>query len=518
MEQKNMKRLDFVKLIGLTLTTGCSGSLRGKSPSAKQPNIIYILADDLGYAELGCYGQKKIKTPNIDKIAAEGMKFTQHYSGHSVCAPSRCTLATGLHTGHAYSRGNMGASYAGQLPIPPGTVTSARLMKKAGYKTAFVGKWGLGGPDTTGVPNKQGVDYFFGYLDQWRAHTYYPTYLYENDKKFKLNNRSFSAHQKLKELPEKKDYYKDYMDKDYTPDFMTAKALDFVRENKANPFFLTLAYPIPHVALQVPEKSLKQYKGKFPETPYLGEKGYLPHDYPRAAYAAMVSHMDRHVGRLMDLLKELNIDDDTVVIFSSDNGPTFNGGSDSDFFESAGPFRGLKVSFYEGGIRAPMIARWPGRIKAGTTSDHISAFWDVMPTVLELAGRSDLIPEDTDGISMVNELLRKGRQKKHEYLYWEGHGGKGGTKVVRYGDYKALAFVDQEQKEKKFELYDLASDIGEGNNIAEERPDIVKKIKRIMANAHTDSEHFNFGGYEPKREEFIQYLRKKGPELKEQDK
>ncbi|MCK5171756.1 MAG: arylsulfatase, partial [Planctomycetes bacterium] len=373
-------------------------------PAAKHtgrgPNIIYILADDLGYAELGCYGQTKIKTPNIDRLAAEGMRFTQHYSGHSVCAPSRCTLMTGLHTGHSFSRGNLGAPYAGQLPLPANTVTLPGLMKRAGYKTAFVGKWGLGGPDTTGLPTKQGVDYFFGYLDQWRAHSYYPTYLYENDRKFKLNNHSFAAHQKLKAVPEKKDYHKDYMANDYSPDFMTEKALDFVRKNKNNPFFLTLAYPIPHVSLQVPEKSLNQYKGKFPETPYIGEKGYLPHPYPRAAYAAMVTHMDDHIGRLMALLKKLDLDDNTIVMFSSDNGPTFNGGSDSAFFESAGPLRGLKVSFYEGGIRVPFIARWNNRIPAGATSEHISAFWDVMPTVLDFAGRADLTPINTDGISM----------------------------------------------------------------------------------------------------------------------
>lgn len=512
-----MNRRDFLKNSSFAVLALGNPTPSATKHTGRRPNIIYILADDLGYAELGCYGQTKIKTPNIDRLAAEGMRFTQHYSGHSVCAPSRCTLMTGLHTGHSFSRGNLGAPYAGQLPLPENTVTLPGLMKRAGYKTAFVGKWGLGGPDTTGLPTKQGVDYFFGNLDQWRAHSYYPTYLYENDRKFKLNNHSFDAHQKLKAVPKKKDYHKDYMANDYSPDFMTEKALDFVRKNKKNPFFMTLAYPIPHVSLQVPEESLNMYKGEFPETPYIGEKGYLPHPYPRAAYAAMVTHMDDHVGRLMALLKKLDLDDNTIVMFSSDNGPTFNGGSDSAFFESAGPFRGLKVSFYEGGIRVPFIARWKNRIPAGTTSDHISAFWDVMPTVLDFAGRADLTPIHTDGISMKNELLERGSQKQHEYLYWEGHSGKGGTKVARMGDYKALAFVGKDQEIKRFELYNLAEDVSEETNIAETSPDTAKKLKKIIAKAHKDSEHFNFGGPAPKKDQFQQYLKTKSAQLKEQD-
>jgi len=483
----------------------------------KKPNIIYILADDLGYSELGCYGQKLIRTPNINRLAEEGMRFTQHYSGHAVCAPSRCCFMTGLHTGHSHVRGNMGRAYAGQLPLPSHTVTLPRLLKKAGYATGCMGKWGLGGPGTTGVPWKQGVDYFFGYLDQWRAHSYYPTYLYHNENKVKLNNHKFGAHQKLTKQPEKKDYYKDYMGKEYAPETMLKHALKFILLNRKKPFFLAFTSPIPHVALQVPEKNLKEYLGRFPETPYLGRKGYLPHSAPRAAYAAMVTYLDSQVGRIMQLLKEMKIDDNTIVIFSSDNGPTFNGGSDSRFFKSAGPLKGLKCSLYDGGIRVPFITRWKGKIKPGSSSSHISAFWDMMPTLLELAGHKELIPGKIDGISMAPVLLGKGKQKAHSHLYWEVHGRKGGVKAVRMKDWKGYAKVDQKGDPAKFFLYNLKEDIGEKDNLAEKHPDISSEIKKIMKQGRTQSDYFNFGGPASKKEAFLQDLKERAEKLKAED-
>ena len=404
-----MRYANFAKLILISIFMATSSLLFAQAENRK-PNIIYILADDLGYSELGCYGQTKIKTPNIDKIAAEGMKFTQHYSGSTVCAPSRCTFLTGLHTGHAHVRGNKGRPVVGQLPIPAETVTIPQLLKEVGYATGCVGKWGLGGPDTTGLPNKQGFDFFFGFLDQWRAHNHYPTYLYKNNEKFLLNNHDFKSHQRIKEPFKTDAEWKKFQGKDYAGDRMGEQCLEFIKQNKDNPFFLYFASPVPHVSIQIPDDSLAEYDGKFPETPYLGTMGYLPHPKPRAAYAAMITRMDRDVGRIMKLLKELGIDDNTLVIFTSDNGPTFNGGSDSKFFESAGPFKGLKTEVYEGGIRIPFIARWPKIIAAGSTSDHLSAFWDMMPTFTELAGAKT--PKNTDGISMLPTLLGNPKKTK----------------------------------------------------------------------------------------------------------
>ncbi|MDX1740653.1 MAG: arylsulfatase, partial [Rhodothermales bacterium] len=353
-----------------------------------RPNIIYILADDLGYAELGSYGQTRIRTPHLDDLAREGIRFTQHYSGSPVCAPSRATLLTGLHTGHAQVRDNyelggfLDEEERGQLPLEPGTVTLGTLLQEHGYTTAIIGKWGLGGPGSAGVPNNQGFDYFYGYLDQKQAHNYYPTHLWRNAEWDTLRNEYFHPHQRIDDEPADPSGYDSYKGVDYAPDLMTEEALGFIRDQRDGPFFLYLAYPIPHVALQVPDESLAEYD--FEETPYLGERGYLPHPRPRAAYAAMISRMDGYVGRVIALLRELGLDRNTLVVFSSDNGPTFNGGTDSDFFASAGPLRGLKTEVYEGGIRVPMIAWWPGRIAAGSVTDHVSAFWDVLPTVAEV--------------------------------------------------------------------------------------------------------------------------------------
>ncbi len=408
-----IKRRDFIKTLSLGAATVAIPNLfTSCAQKTTKPNIIYILADDLGYGELGCYGQDKIRTPNIDKIATEGIKFTQHYSGSTVCAPSRCCLLTGKHTGHSYIRDNDELSergdvwndpdLEGQRPLLPNTETIGTMLQRAGYTTGAIGKWGLGGPKSTGDPNNQGFDLFYGYLCQRVAHNYYPTHLWRNGEKHLLEeNEYFRPSQKLPEDkdPFDKESYAPYSGKQYSMDFMIEEALNFIEKNQNNPFFLYLPFPVPHVSLQVPEDSLQEYEGAFPETPYKGEKGYVPHIAPKAAYAAMITRMDREIGKIMSLLKKLGQDENTIVIFTSDNGPTYAGGVDAEFFKSAGPLRGLKGSLYEGGIRVPMIARWPGKIQSGTTTDHISAFWDVMPTLAEITNSP--VPRDTDGTSFL---------------------------------------------------------------------------------------------------------------------
>jgi len=466
-----MNRRQFMKILGCGITAMSlpAGSLAAAGKN--KPNIVYILADDLGYAEVGCYGQKKIKTPNIDRLAAQGMRFTQHYSGNPVCAPSRCALMTGLHTGHSQVRGNkqvggaegwkLGSTIGGQWPLKEGTVTVAKILQEAGYVTGAFGKWGLGTVNSTGDPQKQGFDHFYGYICQRQAHTYYPNHLWRDGK--------------VERIPEN-----EKGDNVYSHDLIAAEALKFIRRYKDRPFFCYVPFTIPHVALQVPEDSLNEYKGKWPDPPYDGSKGYFPHPSPRACYAAMVSRMDGDVGRIMKLLKELDLEDNTLVIFTSDNGPTFNGGSDSAFFKSTGPLRGLKASVYEGGIRVPYIARWPGRIKAGSTSDHVSAFWDFLPTCTDLLGLDT--PEGIDGISMLPTLLgQPEKQKQHEYLYWE----LSGQQAIRMGDWKAVR-----KRLGKIELYNLADDIGEQNDIADKHPDIVARMEKLFETARTESEVF----------------------------
>lgn len=471
-----MKRRDFLKAAGFgatALALSCRTEVIQTTERRKKPNIVYIMADDLGYAELGCYGQKKIKTPNIDKLAAEGMMFTQHYSGNPVCAPSRCALMTGLHTGHAQIRANkevggkegwvLGSTIGGQWPLEAGTMTVAGILKDAGYTTGAFGKWGLGRVGTTGDPNKQGFDHFYGYICQRQAHTFYPNHLWRDGEVEWIEAN------------------KDGKDQVYSHDLIAQEALKFISTNKDRPFFLYVPFTIPHMALQVPEDSLAEYRGKWPDPPYKGDKGYFAHPNPRACYAAMVTRMDKDVGRIMSLLKDLALDDNTLVIFTSDNGPTFNGGSDSAFFESAKPLRGLKGSVYEGGIRVPYIARWPGRIKAAGTNNHISAFWDFLPTCCELIGKDP--PQDIDGISMLPTLLGQDQeQKKHEYMYWELRG----QQAIRMGKWKALRL----KPGTEIELYDLDSDIAESKDLADEHPEIVAEMAKIFRTGRTESEVF----------------------------
>jgi len=474
-----MKRRDFLRAVGFGAATaalsGCMESLQqiSSTKSSRKPNIIFILADDLGYAEVGCYGQKKIRTPNIDKLAIQGMKFTQHYSGSPVCAPSRCTLMTAKHTGHAQVRSNkqvggkegweLGSTIGGQWPLEADTVTVAKILRDAGYTTGAFGKWGLGRVGTTGDPNKQGFDHFFGYICQRQAHTFYPNHLWRDGQ--------------IKWLEANKDGKQEV----YSHDIIANEALKFIKDNKDRPFFLYVPFTIPHVALQVPEDSLAEYKGKWPDPQYKGDKGYIPHQYPRACYAAMVTRMDRDVGRITALLKKLGLEDKTLVIFSSDNGPTYAGGADSAFFESAGPLRGLKGSVYEGGIRVPFIARWPGKVKAGSTTNHVSAFWDFLPTCCELLGQEP--PSGIDGISMLPTLLSgPQKQKKHDYLYWELRG----QQAVRMGDWKSV----RDKPNRKIELYNLKKDIGEQRDIADEHLEIIAKITDIFKNGRTKSDVF----------------------------
>ncbi len=424
-----------------------------------RPNIVFILADDLGYGDVGCYGQTRIKTPSIDRLASEGMKFLQHYSGSPVCAPSRCTLLTGKHTGHAYIRDNGELETEGQRPLPPGTQTIGTLLRKAGYTTAATGKWGLGGPGSTGEPSLQGFDHFYGYLCQRVAHTYYPEYLWRDGNKETLEGN------------------KDGKQGQYSHDLIAEEALKFIKEHKDRPFFLYVPFTIPHVSLHVPEDSLAEYKGRWPETPFKGNH-YAAHATPRAAYAAMITRMDRDVGRILSLLKDLGLDESTIVFFTSDNGPSYAGGADARFFRSAGPLRGLKGSVHEGGIHVPFIARWPGRIPAGSTTSHVSAFWDVLPTLCEIAGAE--VPEPVDGISFLPALLGKGVQKEHECLYWE-YPSAGGLQAVRAGNWKGVRVDVKKKAGGPIQLYDLAGDPGETTDVAAAHPEVVEQIRKIMA-------------------------------------
>lgn len=477
-----------------TVLSMSSDNLAYGSSQEGVPNIILILADDLGYGELGCYGQKKIRTPNLDRMAAEGIRFTQAYSGSPVCAPSRCVLMTGLHTGHAYIRDNKAVQPEGQEPIPDETVTIAEILKGAGYATGAAGKWGLGPVGSSGDPNRQGFDFFFGYNCQAHAHNFYPTYLWRNDQRVALDNPAFSAHQRLPEGADPNDpaSYRQYVGKEYAPDRMIEEALAFIRQHQDRPFFFYFATTVPHLAIQVPEDSLAEYRGKWPDPPYPGGKGYLPHFSPRAGYAAMVTRMDRDIGRIFALLKELGLDERTLVLFSSDNGPTYDrlGGSDSEFFASAGPFSGLKGSVYEGGIRVPLLARWPGKIQPGRVTDHVCAFYDVLPTLAEVAGAKP--PAATDGISFLPTLLEAAPQPRHEFLLWEFY-GYGGQQAVRLGDWKGIRLNCHKDPNGPIKLYHLKTDLAEKHDVADQHPEIVRKIAAIMAREHADSPIWRFG-------------------------
>ena len=483
-------------LLFVLLCAGCA------APSNNPlPNIIFILADDLGYGEVGAYGQVHIETPNIDALAQGGMLFTQHYSGAPVCAPARSVLMTGLHAGHTHIRGNdewgeRGPvwDYAamfddpgleGQRPLPDSVVTMAEVLKDAGYATGAVGKWGLGAPDTEGVPNRQGFDFFFGYNCQRQAHTFYPMHLWRNEQRELLGNDMVAPHENLHEDADPHDpaSYARFSLKTYAPEVMHDEAIRFIQDNASQPFFMYYASPIPHLPLQAPQQWVEYYQDKFgPEEPYTGTR-YYPNRTPKATYAAMISYLDEQVGDLVATLKELGVYDNTIIVFTSDNGPTFVEGVDTEFFASAHPFRDgsglVKGSVYEGGIRVPMIVHWPNEITAPDTSQHISAFYDFMPTFAEVAG---VEAPRTDGISMLPTWTGK-NQQRHDFLYWE-FPAYNGQQAVRMGKWKGMRrniFDDQ----MDIMLFDLDQDPQEIENVADQYPEIVAEIEAIMSREHT---------------------------------
>jgi arylsulfatase A-like enzyme len=473
----------------------------------RKPNIVFVLADDLGWGDLGCYGQKKIRTPHLDRLAAEGMRFTQHYAGNAVCAPSRCVLLTGEHPGHAWIRNNREVQPEGQPPLPASELTIAKLLQMQGYATGAFGKWGLGFPGSEGDPLRQGFDRFFGYNCQRHAHNYYPTSLWDNARRVALSNRAFSPHQKLPPEvdPDDPASYRAYAGKDYAPDLILTQALRFIRDHKERPFFVYFATTVPHLALQVPSDSLAEYQGRWADSPYPGTNGYLPHFAPRAAYAAMVTRLDRDIGRIMAQVRDLGLDGQTLFVFTSDNGPLYDrlGGTDSDFFESAGRLRGRKGSLYEGGVRVPMIARWPGRIAAGSASARVTGFEDWLPTLLELAGAQGATPDGIDGLSFAPTLLGR-RQEPRPFLYRE-FPGYGGQQSVRIGDWKGVRQQLNAQSEKPsaagaqgqgsrraIELYDLEDDPGETKDVSADYPELVLRMERLMREQHRRSELFPF--------------------------
>jgi arylsulfatase A len=462
----------------VVFSCGCTHNI---NEELARPNLIYILADDLGYGDLGCYGQKFIETPNIDRMAAQGMLFTSHYSGSTVCAPSRSSLMTGLHTGHTQIRGNRRNQPEGQFPLSAGTVTLPGLLKEAGYVTGAFGKWGLGYPGSEGDPLNQGFDVFFGYNCQSYAHRYYPEYIWHNENKYYLEGNDWSN--KVT----------------YAPDLIHTKTLDFIRENADTSFFLFVPSLIPHAEMIVPEDEiLAGYRGQFDEIPWKGNDygsedfsipGYCSQAEPFATHAAMISRLDRQVGEIMQLITDLGIAENTFIIFTSDNGPHSEGGANPEFFDSNSIFRGSKRDLYEGGIRVPFIAWWPGTVNAGSKSDHISAFWDMMPTYSELAGMH--LTGDTDGISMVPELTGRGSQEKHDFLYWEFL-EQGGKQAVRMGKWKGIRLNMDDDPAAPIELYDLSVDQGEQENISAQYPEIIDRIDSVMRSARVFNAEFTF--------------------------
>ena len=491
----------FYLLLLLCFLNNCSNKENKVSP-----NIIYILADDLGYGEVGYNGQEIIKTPNIDLLATNGMVFTQHYSGAPVCAPARYSLITGKHMGHSYIRGNdewrergevwdyvkafSDTSLEGQRPIPENTVTIGKLLQKAGYTTGMFGKWGLGAPETVGVPNLQGFDTFYGYNCQRQAHNLYPSHLWENETKVFLENDLISPTTKLnpEDNPMDESSYSIFTQKEYAPDKIHQKALSFIENNKDNSFFLFYASPLPHLPLQAPVESVNTYREILDDpNPYLGNQGYFPNRFPKATYAAMITHLDNQIGELIQKLKEIGQYENTIIVFSSDNGPTYLGGVDFNFFNSSKPFSNgygkTKGFLHEGGIRVPMIVSWPNRIKPGSTSDHISSFYDVLPTLCDIAGAN--IPDKIDGISFKNTLLNT-KQKTHDFLYWEFPSYKG-QQAVRIGKWKGIR-KNIFDGNMKIELYNLENDLGEEIDLSKDHPDIIKRIEKIMIQEHETAE------------------------------
>jgi arylsulfatase A len=455
-------------LLGLLSTGGYAAQAQSR------PNVIVIMVDDMGYGDLGCYGSQKIHTPRIDRMAAEGLRFTDFYSGTSVCAPSRAALMTGMHTGHTAVRGNKEIKPEGQYPLPDSSFTMAELFQAAGYVTGGFGKWGLGSPGSGGDPMHQGFNRFYGYNCQREAHQLYPDHLWSDLQQVSLNNRPGQQRQ-------------------YAPDLIQEQALSFLSANSGRPFFMYLAYTPPHAALQVPpgDSAFEAYKKIFNEQPQPVAEwkgtGYQPNPYPKAAYAAMVSRVDRYVGEVLDLLKAKGIDRNTLVMFTSDNGPHKEGGNDPAFFNSGAGFRGVKRSLYEGGMRVPLIASWPAVIKKSGVTGHVSASWDLLPTFADLLKAGTI--QGTDGLSML-PLMKGGKgQAAHAYLYWEFH-EENGRQAVRMGNWKGVRQQLIKQPDGPIELYDIKNDPAESIDLSAKHPEIVAQIDRIMKSAHVEHPDF----------------------------
>lgn len=443
-------------VLGVLVSLCFAPPVHAEDAAARKPNIVFILADDLGYGDIGSYGQKQIKTPCLDRLASEGTRFTACYAGSTVCAPSRCALMTGLHMGHAHVRGNA------SVPLRPEDATVAEVLKGAGYATALIGKWGLGEAGSTGVPPKKGFDSFFGYLNQGHAHNYYPDFLWRNEEKTPLEGNTGGKRTT------------------YSHDLFAKEALEFVeKQHKDRPFFLYLAFTIPHA-----NNERGRAEGNGMEVP--SDEPYAKENWPQVEKnrAAMVTRLDADVGRLLAKLKDLGLERDTLVFFTSDNGPHSEGGSSGKYFHSSGPFRGIKRDLYDGGIRVPMIVRRPGTVPAGRESAQAWAFWDVLPTLADVAGAK--APAGLDGISMLPTILgRETEQKPHPPLYWEFHEG-GFSQAVRLGKWKGVRTGAGEP----LEIYDLDADPGERNDVAAGHPDIAEKIEAILKSARTDSKEF----------------------------
>ena len=440
----------------------------GRQQKPARPNILLIQADDLGYGDLSAYGQSRFSTPSLDRLAREGIRFTQYYAGSTVCAPSRTTLMTGMHTGHAWIRGN------GDIPLRPEDVTIAEVLRDAGYRTAVIGKWGLGSPGSTGMPDRQGFDHAFGFLDHRHAHRQYTDHLWRNGARAPID-----------------------LERDYVNDLFTQETAAFIRQSDPRPFFVYLNYTVPHAELRAPEDSMAAHRGQFPEKPFENQKadarptgaspelptlGYRSQPTPYAAFAAMITRMDRDIGTLAELLRARGIARNTLVLFVSDNGPHQEGGANPVFFKSSGLLRGIKRDLYEGGIRVPMIASWPGTIPAGRVSNHPWAHWDMLPTLGDIAMAKS--PSGLDGLSMAR-ALRGESQRPHDFLYWEFH-ERGFQQAVRMGEWKAVRL----KKDAPLELYNLPSDPGEQRNIAADNPKIVARIEAYLKTARTESERW----------------------------
>ena len=476
--------LNLLIILGVFFLVSCNTN-QEKSTSeieTKKPNVVFILADDLGYGDLGVTDQTKISTPNIDRLAGQGLLFTNHYTGTTVCAPSRSALMTGLHTGHTPIRGNFEVQPEGQYPMPDTLLTIPKMMKKAGYATGAFGKWGLGFIGTSGDPNNQGFDRFFGYNCQRYAHRYYPEYLWDNNQKVMLEGNDWTNKTT------------------YAPELIHQESLKFIEINKEKPFFMFVPMVTPHAELAASDTVLmRKYLEMFgEEKPYNAPKGhdygpdiiipgYQSVEYPRATYAAMVEQLDRQVGEIVSKLEELGLTENTIIIFASDNGPHQEGGNDPDFFQSNAGKRGYKRDLYEGGIKTSLIVKWPGQTKPGTQTEHVSAFWDFLPTLAEIVGEK--IEGEIDGISLVPTLKGESGQKQHDYLYWE-FVELGGRQAIRKGDWKAVRLNVKKDKNAPIELYNLKNDPSESIDVSAENPDLVNEMARLFMEARTTNPAF----------------------------